>query len=187
MITTGLDLSLTATGLACIKDGQLRRLKTLGWPGEDGETWEQRNDRVVALTSLILGQIPSDTTLTVIEGPAYQSVTGHAFDRARLWGGVYAGIRRRGIPIAVCAPNTLKLFATGYGHATKTDVVNAVAGRWPRTLVRDDNQADAIALAEAGAVLLDAPLPFEITARHRTNLKAVARPATLTPGGSNGT
>lgn len=180
MIICGIDPSLTRAGIAVLTDGQPTVLRSAGWGGHDSDSYEDRSDRVVAQTRLICSLIPTDTDLALIEGPAYKSVTGHAFDRAGLWRGVYAALRHRRTPIAVVAPPTLKVWATGRGHADKDTVHTETRLRWPGLRIRNHDEADALALAEIGAARLTDPLPFPLKTRHHNTLKSpgIAWPAT---------
>lgn len=175
----GLDPSLTRAGVAVLHNGQPTVLRSAGWGGKDSDSYAQRSERIVAQCRMVLSLIPTDCDLIVMEGPAYASKTGHAFDRAGLWWGLHAALHARHIPIAVCVPNTLKAWATGNGRAEKEDVHNAVKLRWPDIRVRNHDEADALALAELGAIKVNEPLPFPIPGRAQANIKAIAWPSNL--------
>lgn len=169
----GLDLSLTSTG---VSDGQsVHAIQTT-----PDECLEARLDRLVrGVVSFALS--PTQWTddfpqgrnadLAVIEAPAWSkaSQTGHeelsalrVMVRHRLW--------RLGIPYALVPPSTLKLATTGYGKATKQQMVAAVDERHGTGLaavkVKDGryDQADALALAAMGYEHVRHPLPCHFPA-----------------------
>lgn len=164
----GLDLSLTSTG---ISDGQSAHAIQTG----PDERLEARLDRLVrGVVSFALS--PTQWTddfpqgysadLAVIEAPAWSKAMGKGHEelsalrvmvRHRLW--------RLAIPYALVPPTTLKLYTTGYGKATKQDMVAALYGRHGLDLqtvkVKDGryDQADAYALAAMGYHHVGHPLP----------------------------
>jgi Holliday junction resolvasome RuvABC endonuclease subunit len=170
MIVAGIDPSLTCTGVAVITDGQITALRSAGWHGQDAASEEERSDRVVGQMHLVFSLIPANADLVVIERPLYRSTTGHAFDRAGLWRGLYAQIRSRGTDIALIHISTLKIWATGKGNAEKDEIVEHTQLRWPDQQIRNDNEADALSLAEIGAVKLGEKLPF-VKPRHHLVLQ----------------
>jgi Holliday junction resolvasome RuvABC endonuclease subunit len=191
----GLDLSLTSTG---VSDGQsVHAIQTT-----PDECLEARLDRLVrGVVSFALS--PTQWTddfpqgrnadLAVIEAPAWSkaSQTGHeelsalrVMVRHRLW--------RLGVPYALVPPTTLKLYTTGYGKATKQQMVAAIDTRHGTNLaghlVKDGryDMADAYALAAMGYDHAGHPLlPKGQTAEdvdlalclpHRASLDAVEWP-----------
>lgn len=54
-----------------------------------------------------------------------------------------------GIPILGFAQTTVKKALTGYGKATKDDMVRVAQERWPELNVRTDDQADALGVGLA--------------------------------------
>lgn len=60
--------------------------------------------------------------------------------------------------------------------ARKARVLAAVREMWPDETIRNDDEADALALATIGAHHLGWPLPFETKERHTTGLQAVEWP-----------
>ena len=181
MIVCGLDPSLTSTGVAILINGQPQTPITVGLPGHDGATWDERLDRITATARAII-----DTTLThgrpdllLIEGPAYQARYGNVFDRTGLWCGIYSKIKALRIPRIVIAPKTRALWATGNGNATKDQVTTAVQTWWPDLTIRNDDIADALTLATIGAAHLGDPTPFPLTNRHHAALAARTWPEVI--------
>jgi hypothetical protein len=170
----GLDLSLTATGLA--GDGWTETLKP---PAK-----LRGVERLDWILSIIADRYLAGVTLAAIEGPAYGSQasrqSGH-HERAGLWWIVVRSLWRRGIPYAVVPPNMRTKYATGRGNAGKDDVMREVARRFP-WFTGDNNQADALVLAAMAADHLGHPIAA-MPATHRAALAAVDWPAAHpTPG-----
>lgn len=154
----GLDLSLRSTGVA----------SALGWctrirPGGPGSP----NRHMCGLERLryIVGRVRAlavDYDLAVIEGAAYArgGQAGHDELSALRWM-VRDIVDRAGIPIAMVPPTTLKLWATGSGKASKADMIAAAVTLHPLADVRTDDEADALHLADMGAIWLagSGPLP----------------------------
>lgn len=162
----GLDLSLSSTG---VSDGRsVHAFRT-----KPDRTTEARLDELLHLCTVFI-QSPSQWTdeapegtradLVVVEGPAF-GAKGNAVDqlaglrwmvRHRLW--------TMGVPFAVVQPTALKLYTTGHGHASKADMVNALADRHGLDLTAHKasnglyDMADAYALAAMGYAFLGKPL-----------------------------
>lgn len=118
--------------------------------------------RITAITRWVLTQATTDTVLVVIEGPAHNAHHGQPHERAGLWWRIINALSRRHLPIAVLPPAILKGYITGKGNADKELVRSAVAAAWPdRGLTRaTTHEADAVALATAGADWLGRPGPW---------------------------
>jgi hypothetical protein len=74
MIVVGIDPSLTGTGIAVLTANGKRidtALRTVGSTGKRSDTWAMRAARLVKLRNEVMRHIPRDTTLAVMEGPAY--------------------------------------------------------------------------------------------------------------------
>jgi crossover junction endodeoxyribonuclease RuvC len=82
-----------------------------------------------------------------IEGPSFGSVH-REFALGEVSGVVRFTIYHlSAVEPLIVAPSQLKLFASGYGAANKDDVLNAVNRQWG-TALTDDNEADAVVLAQ---------------------------------------
>lgn len=160
----GLDLSLTATGIA---NSQLAS----GTIEPPGRGTEQRIRYI--LDECARWKLPN-ADLVAIEGPSYGSQGGKAHERAGLWWCVAYKLWALKIPVVVVAPGTLKKYATGHGHATKSDVRQAVIARWP-AFNGDHNAADALMLVAFAADLAGKPITA-MPDHHRVALKAVQLP-----------
>jgi Holliday junction resolvasome RuvABC endonuclease subunit len=136
----GLDLSLTATGLACIRHGRL--YPTTVSPGKHRgvERLAWFRERFASLIQLIM-----------IEGYAFgakmqRETMGELGAVARL------ACHDSGVPFHVVPPNSLKLFATGKGNGPKDTVSKELYKRFSVDL-HDNNQVDAAGLAIMGLAL----------------------------------
>lgn len=191
MIVAGVDPSLTNTGIAVLLDGHPILLHASQTESE-GKSYRHRSNRIVAQTRSILETLilaeDAKPDLVVIEGPAYANNNAYTHDQSGLWWGIYSTLigRRHQIPVVIIAPTTLKLWVTGDGHATKTQVLDTVKTWYPNhcnRIGKNDNIADALGLAAAGAFHVGDPIPFEIKPRHTTNLEAVKWPVLVrSPG-----
>lgn len=163
----GLDLSLTATGIAAMtpQGFRTRRVSVEG-------TGIIRLRRLVA-------EIERDTehaTLVVIEGPSYGSIGAGTHERAGLWWLVRDMLWQQGVPTAVVPPSNLKKYAVGIGggpKASKDAVLVAAARRWPAFEGRND-EADALWLAAMGLDHLTAT--SVVPAAHRIALEGCTWP-----------
>jgi crossover junction endodeoxyribonuclease RuvC len=150
VITLGLDLSLTGSGWARL-DTDRSRL-TAG-------TVETKPGPALPRFRQIMDELPWAADLACVEQPSYASAGGQSHERAGLWWMVVDRLDRAGIPTAIVPPKTLKLFATGAGTASKTQMSDHLRKRL-RDLcpdVEDDNQVDACWLALACAQRLGEP------------------------------
>jgi Holliday junction resolvasome RuvABC endonuclease subunit len=146
----GLDLSLTSTGLA-LPDGSVEVYR----PKAYGKS-NLGLDRLVEIRDRIVKAVFLDVELTVIEALAFDA---HDTNRlqAQLAGIVRAKLFDLGTPFLCVPPGTLKKYATGNGHAGKTEMVQAAEKRLGYA-GHDDNEADALWLRAIGCELLAVPL-----------------------------
>lgn len=165
----GLDLSLTATGLAdtpgtrTIRSGDLRGTTRFSWIASD-----IFDDGIIQAADLV-----------VIEGPSYGSMSGAGHhEAAGLWWHIAYRLDTLDVPYAVIPPTTLKKFATGSGKATKPDMRMALFQRAGLDL-RDDNQVDAWWLRAAGLDILGRPL-VDLPKAQREALDKVTWPPVVT-------
>jgi hypothetical protein len=148
----GIDLSLTATGIA----GK-------GWSetvglSANGSDVMSRLLRLENIAELVSG-LCSEACLAVIEAPSYGSRFGQPHERAGLFWIVVALVKRRGVRVIEVPPTTLKLYATANGTSNKKAVVQAIRGRYKRFGdPANDNECDALGLCAIGYHLLGMPL-----------------------------
>ena len=151
----GLDLSLTASGLA-LSTGQTR---LIGSTAAITTLPVCRQIQMInGLASEILEFMESaPLRLVVVEGLDMSHSYGGSEQRAWLWEKVVSGLMRRsGLQVFVAPSPRVKMFATGSGAAKKGEVIDAVARRWPQFDTRgNDNLADAAVMAMMAAAILD--------------------------------
>jgi Holliday junction resolvasome RuvABC endonuclease subunit len=177
-IVCGIDPSLTSAGVAVLQDGKPVHTAHHGYKGTKAMAWDARMDRVIWVHNRIQESIPDDANLVVIEDiPEHGQIMPSTRDRSALWGLLYAHLRKnRKLPVAVLNPATLKVWTTGRGRADKADIVTEVQSWWPDLAITCDDEADAVALATAGAFHLGDPMPFDVKSRHHTGLEKVSWP-----------
>ena len=170
MIVLGVDPSVKATGVAMMdlepfQDGA-RLLNVQTWrglwngaaPAAGDVAGERRRIRFQLREALAF--VPDRVDLTVIEGPAIHArFPAKGDERAGLRWLLIDQLLARG-PVAIVDPRTRALLATGSGAAKKAAVTAAMRTRFPGVRVPDDNVADAMALAEAGAVQMGFRSPY---------------------------
>lgn len=172
---TGLDLSLTGTGIAHIdiqrpptfEPTVTVRTCTITSSGRKTATWSDRADRLRKLRNAVCDQA-AGSQLVVIEGPAYASQVGSVWDRAGHFWNVLGTLDRLRVPYVVVAPQKAKQFSAGKGNADKAAVAAGMARLWgDRAAPGNDNEFDALALASMGAVrVARRQLPIAVLERH---------------------
>lgn len=177
MIVVGLDLSLTATGMARIDRGADRvssiAVRTVvSQPG--GKSIEARYDRLRAIRSDIEDFVPHGA-LAVIESPAHSRQGGARHERSGLWWMVAEVAIARGCRVVEAEPTLRARYATGHGNPGKKAVVTAMQAEFPRVPIANDNEADALALASLGMRLIG--FPVDATFSHRVESVAVVKGA----------
>lgn len=159
MIAVGIDPSLTCTGVALINtatgDVTTRRVRT----APAGKTLRARRARLREAISGILAPIPAQVGVTVIETPSHRQQFGAQNERSALFWWLVDQLCARG-PVVEVSPSQRAKLATGKGNAKKPEVIAAMRAVHPTVHVPDDNIADALALATAGAHWLGAAQPF---------------------------
>ena len=159
MRVTGLDLSLTGTGVANLRPNEptVGLLRLSSAPAGDG--WPDRFARIQELSDQIVEAVAAGGAprLVVLEAPAYGSRTGHVHDRAGLWWSAYRRVSRQ-CAVVVVPPTVRAKYATGRGNAGKDEVLAAVVRRYPWAEVENNDHADALVLAAMGARWLGEPV-----------------------------
>jgi Holliday junction resolvasome RuvABC endonuclease subunit len=166
----GLDLSLTATGVASTRHWTTV-VKTPGVM--------RGHERLQHIRDAVLELLPGDIALVVVEGPSYGNQgrqSGH-HERAGLWWMVTHSLWKRGVDYAVASPAARAKYATGKGNAGKADVIREVTRRFS-WFGGGEDEADALVLAAMGGEWLGFPI-VELPQTHRKALDAVQWPVTL--------
>lgn len=177
----GLDLSLTSSGIGIITqrtDGTcIAAATTLTSRGKRADGLPERATRIETLAEEI-DRAVGPVALAVVEAPLPTTKGGSPADRHYVWWLVVSRLLKRGVPVAIAAPASRAKFATGSGRADKAAVSAAVCRLWPDLAIANSDEADAVALAHAGAVHLDWDVnTFQY---HRDALSAFRWPATTT-------
>ena len=116
--------------------------------------------RWLRLRSFLSGACPPSLPQAKPTLVAYEEVRRHmGTDAAHCYAGVVATIQAWcedfAIPYTGVPVGTVKKTATGKGNADKTAMVAAAAARWPEQQIEDDNQADALWIAEVAIRTLE--------------------------------
>jgi len=153
LVTLGLDLSLTGTGVVVIADGKIIRQRLIkSKPVGDLPVNElQRIMKIVVDIADVIAGIPVD--IAVIEGLAFMVRNATALVQlSALNYMVRQMLFNNGIPFVIVAPTSLKKFATGSGASKKDVMLIEVFKRWEVTIL-NDNENDAFCLAKVGEEL----------------------------------
>lgn len=175
----GIDLSLTATGLADLDldEGTFTNVDTYGTKGKRGDKYADRGARLLGMANHIITWATAgvyDPELVVIEGPSIGSRNGSQFDRSGLWWLVVSGLLARDIPVLVVPPKTRAKYATGNGNSGKDVVLAHVIEQYADLAsdrIGNDNEADAVVLAAMGARYLSRAIDHDLP---ESNLSAMS-------------
>lgn len=174
MSVGGLDLSLTATGVALVGEVSATTM-TVKSASVPNATLADRHARIGNIVETVELLLDGHAELVVIEGPSYGSNSVGSWDRAWLFGAMVDDLMRRGYRLAVAPPATVKKFASGKGNADKTAVAAGMTRLWPDVHPVNDNEFDALTLATMGAQWMGLDVPER--AHHAECLAGVAWPS----------
>jgi Holliday junction resolvasome RuvABC endonuclease subunit len=177
-LVVGLDLSITATGIAWA-DGTT---STTGGPAKVGD------HRLLSIVHAVRGAC-NITDCLVQRGPdlvVIEDIPTHAHGAgvtAMVHGAVRAELLRAEDPYVLVPPATLKKYATGRGNATKAGMAVALYRRFGLELA-DDNQVDSFLLRAAGLHAMGHPI-FDVPKAQSDALAKVQWPVpNIYDGGS---
>lgn len=145
MNIVGLDLSLTATGIAAEAGTEVLRTNLRGC---ERLAWVRDEVMARCCTGGIGNKRGTDADLVVIEGYAYARAN-QAHQIGELGGVIRLALHEAGIAYVEAAPAALKKYATGHGNAGKGEVLAAAIRRLGYQ-GHDDNEADALWLRAMG-------------------------------------
>lgn len=179
MIVAGLDLSLTSTGIAILRDGRPIMLRSIGTDGGIKDD-DHRIDRITQQTWNVVRTIKDKAMpdLVLVEKPLTFGTNGTAdsYDRYSLYVEVCRQFKAWKVPIVYVNNRTRASWATGKGYSSKELtakqkkqlVLNAVRATWEPWAghITNDDIGDALCLAEIGARYLGEPLHFPVRRRH---------------------
>ena len=181
MKVTGLDLSLTGSGVASIHVRQNLAGAPIGIVTSVREhgskptmtDLESRSIRLRSVASRVITDCRG-SDIVAIEDLYMGNGTGAQLDRAGLWWIVVNSLIATGIPVVAIANNHLKMYATGRGAGKGSDkdyVLAATVKRYPDVDIVSNNTADALNLAAMTARFYGHPIEDSMPA---TNLRALA-------------
>lgn len=175
MHLVGIDVSLTATGIARIRPDGSRTppitLETIA-SSPSGSGYPAQLERLRNVAGRVVraarrNAADDEGIVYALEAPIFGTVTnaqgkpigsaGMAHTRAGLWWLIYHLIEKTG-PVITVPPTTLKSYVTGKGNAPKDLVISTVARNFPHLAILDNNQADALGLASMLARQLGSPV-----------------------------
>lgn len=146
-IFVGLDVSLTATGVAIATAVNITTSRVESKAPKNATT-DQQIVRMQSIVARIVELIPvSDHTIVAMEGPSFgSSLSQHTM--GGIWWLVRDGLQHLGVEVWIVPPSTVKKYATGSGSAAKDKVLAAVIRRYAAAVDVDTNdEADALVIA----------------------------------------
>ena len=156
IVSLGLDLSLTGTGVIVLENGKIiRRHLIKSKPAGDKPINElNRIRKIVEEIETIVDPLVHQLDIVVIEGLAFMVRNATALVQlSALNYMTRAMLSDRGLPFVIIAPTSLKKFITGNG-ASKKDVIMMEVYKRYGVSITNDNEADAYSLAQVGLALL---------------------------------
>ncbi|HEY9310259.1 MAG TPA: crossover junction endodeoxyribonuclease RuvC [Microbacterium sp.] len=169
MIAVGIDPSLTCTGVAVI-DVEGGAITRRVMSPNIGNTLLARRNRIRQAVAGVLATIPARIDVTVIEVPTSRQQFGAQNERTALYWFLVDQLLARG-PVVEVAPSSRAKLATGSGRATKGQVVSLMRAAFPHAHIPDDNAADALALAWAGARWGGAEVPAYLPSQEEAHAR----------------
>lgn len=194
----GLDVALASTGItrATVTANGVEGSHTIavGRSLEETATLAERAQRLDYCRGAVLDEIAPPTgsgdarrtpDLVVVEGPAFAANDSGADELSGLRWLLFVDLYALGVPVAVCAPSTLKVYAVGHGGSRKTPVrkthiVEAARRHYgsrfdlgPGDGIGD--RADSVVLAALGSRWLGYPID-ELGTQHTRALDSVRWP-----------
>lgn len=180
MTVYGLDLSLTAAGVAVIRDDGTCGTAHVGYSLPLTASLGERGGRIRIVANDVIHAVTggSDAVeLVAIEDMPYGAKGAGTVDRSGLWWAVVNELLRRDIPIVQVNVSTLKIYATGRGTGVgKDEVMLAVARRYPDAPITSNDEADAFALAAIASRLVGRPIEESLPQTHLRAMDKLVMP-----------
>lgn len=160
LIYVGLDLSLTASGMVALKNGEVISAKTFGYGLKRTASGERKVKRLLHITNEVMAfikeaQAVSPEVTVAIEGYAY-GARGSQNDLAELQGAVKTQMYLMFslVPEIIPASKARKI-VLGRGRLTKDQILEEL--RAIGYDFADHNQADALVVARAAMIEAETP------------------------------
>jgi len=159
-LVLGIDSSLTGTGLCLVDplaDPPTIQVHTVRPPGPKTKTRREYSRRVSAAVEVIDAAMEG-VDLIVMEELAYAAKGDTAFVLPWMWGRIIDCAEARDIPLSFANVSQLKKYATGIGNCDKDQVIAKVVRDYPEVAISNNNEADALVLAQIGCRGLGHPI-----------------------------
>lgn len=178
MTAIGIDPSLTKTGLASITEAGV--VETLLVKTDATVGLQAMAERIRYIVGRTVRFVPRGSLVLIEEMyvPQGGKQAGRVLERAWLWGLVADQLFRLDCEVVVVGAKQRAKLATGNGNADKQEVTAMVRDRFPGVHIPDDNVADAVALAAAGARWAGYPADGALTKKQTDAMAALAWPST---------
>jgi Holliday junction resolvasome RuvABC endonuclease subunit len=166
-LVVGIDLSLTATGVAAFGDYTDPIAGTVKSAADDGTVYgfTSRCHTIATAIRETVGNVNPD--LIIIEGLSYHSKSSSIDKIHASWWIVQDNLERAGWRAAhKVSPNQRAKYATGKGNASKDAVLIETVKRYPDLNIRNNNEADAVILAAMGMRALGHPVEPSLPQAH---------------------
>lgn len=162
MITVGLDLSLTHTGYAVLKDDGTVLASGVIKSKPSGDNLLAETRRIVKIAEEVVQKIDEacpniNPDLVAIEGLAFMAQGTSLVQLAGLNYLTRVLLDQFNWPFLIVAPTSLKKFITGSGKGDKDQMMMSVYKNYGFEAF-DNNECDAYALAIAALAVLDNPI-----------------------------
>jgi crossover junction endodeoxyribonuclease RuvC len=174
----GLDLSLTAAGIAVLTESGL----TVEHVGSKPKKGDPKGELVLLgrmrrQVAAVMSRIPKGAAVG-IEGPSFASTGTAAHMLGGLWWMTLNALESAGHTVIVIPPSSRATYAAGVGNASKLTVMAAAIRRYDGQVeIRDDNEADAVVLAAMVARAAGYPLEASLPQSHKRAMEKVVWPA----------
>ena len=144
----GVDPSLTSSGVVTYDNTTGAKLVVSFSSPTTGDSVLEKHSRIHKLATKIYEAVVTDgkPVCVGIEGPAYSSNTGKAWDRAGLWWYIVRMFIDNDIKVVEVPPTSRAKFSTGRGNSGKDEVLLAVSRTYPDFDIKNNDHADALVI-----------------------------------------
>jgi crossover junction endodeoxyribonuclease RuvC len=151
-IPIGIDASWSSTGVAIERYPGAICTRAVTTKPED---FDNEYHRLLHIVDTIIGDLPSppNSLLVVVEGYSFGN-SQRAHKMGELGGHLRIRLLDFGVALFICPPSVLKVFATGKGKATNTEVALGAYKKWGAEFETDD-ECDAYVLMQLARAIRD--------------------------------